>query len=111
MKMAKRIVCLIVVLFFTVAMTPPAAFCADKQDARKAGAIPLQSGTSTSGPVAGAGAAGGLLGTGVFAGVSNGTIVVSALVLGAIVTGIAVAIGSGRGGSDAGFPFVPVSHH
>ncbi len=110
MKMAKRIICLIVVLFFTVAMTPPAAFCADK-DARKAGAIPLQSGTSTSGPVAGAGAAGGLLGTGVFAGVSNGTIVVSAIVLGAIVTGIAVAIGSGRGGSDTGFPFVPVSHH
>jgi hypothetical protein len=109
MKMGKKLVCLIVILFFTVAMTPPAAFCADKQDARKAGAIPLSRGEATSGPVAGAGAAGGILGTSVFSGVSNGTIIVSAIVLGAIVTGIAVAIGSSRGGSNA--PFVPVSHH
>ena len=110
MKMAKRIICLIIILFFTVAMTPPAAFCADKQDVRKAGAVPLTSGKATSGPVAGAGAAGGLLGTGVFSGVSNGTIVVSAIVLGAIVAGVAVAIGSG-GGGDGAAPFVPVSHH
>jgi hypothetical protein len=111
MKMAKRIACLIVILFFTVAMTPPAAFCDDKQDTRKAGAIPLSRGEATIGPVPGAGAAGGLLGTGVFAGVSNGTIVVSAIVLGAIITGVAVAIGGSRGGSDTGVPFVPVSHH
>ena len=110
MKMAKRIVCLIVILFFTVAMTPPAAFCADKQDARKAGAAPLTSGKATSGPVAGAGAAGGHLGTGVFSGVSNGTIIVGAVVLAAIVAGVAIAIGSGGGGSNA-VPFVPVSHH
>jgi len=110
MKMAKRIVCLIVILFFVVAMTPPAAFCADKQDARKAGAIPLSRGEATVGPVPGAGAAGGLLGTGVFSGVSNGTIVVGAVVLGAIVAGVAIAIGSG-GGGNAAAPFVPVSHH
>ncbi len=90
--MIKRIICLLIMLFFIVAINSPAAFSEEKKDP----AAMTASGASQAGLAKGKEAS---------AGISTGTIVIGVALLAALTAGILIAVGGGK--DDSSTP----SHH
>ena len=85
MKVINKFICLVMILFFVLAITPLAGFCEEKKD-DKDKAI---AGISTAGASAGGAAT---------AGISGGTVLIGVAVTAAVVAGAALALG-GKGSS------------
>ncbi len=81
--MMRKIICLLTVLFFIIAINSPAAFCAEKKDLAAM-------------PTSGASIAGSAMGTVASAGIATGTIVIGVALLAALTAGVIIAVNNGR---------------